>query len=84
MITQQEQVKLNLPIALKGYLESKAGRFGMTLAGYLKHLILKDVEDMEYPIYQVSERTTKKAVRALKTKKKSIVVKDINRFFKNL
>ena len=70
MITYQEQIKLNLPITLKEYLESKAGKFGMTLAGYLKHLILKDVEDMEYPIYQVSERTVKKAARALKTKKK--------------
>lgn len=84
MITQQEQVKLNLPITLKEYLESKADRFGMTIAGYLKHLILKDVEDMEYPIYQTSERTTKKAVKALKTKKKSIVIKDIDHFFKNL
>lgn len=36
------------------------------------------------PVYPALEKTIKKAVRALKTKKKSIVVKDIDRFFKNL
>jgi Txe/YoeB family toxin of Txe-Axe toxin-antitoxin module len=37
--------KEDLPIQLKEYLESKAGRFGMPLAGYIKHLILKEVSD---------------------------------------
>lgn len=84
MITQQAQIKLNLPLALKDFLESKASKFGMPLAVYVKHLILKEVEDMEYPVFEASERTIKKAKEALKNKDKSIVVKDVHEFFKNL
>lgn len=84
MITQQAQIKLNLPLALKDFLESKASKFGMPLAGYIKHLILKDVADMEYPTFEASERTIRKAKEALKNKNKSILVKDVHEFFKNL
>ena len=84
MITQQAQIKINLPLALKDFLESKASRFGMPLAGYIKHLMLKDVENMDYPVFEASERTIRKAKEALKNKNKAILVKDINRFFKNL
>ena len=84
MITQQAQIKVNLPANLKDYLESKANRFGMPLAGYIKHLILKDVENMDYPVFEASDRTVKKAKEALKNKDKSVLVKDIDTFFKNL
>lgn len=42
------------------------------------------VDRVNYPVYPASGMTIKKVVRALKAKKKSIVVKDIDRFFKNL
>ena len=86
MITQQAQIKLNLPLALKDYLESKAGRFGITLAGYIKHLMLKDVEDMQYPEFELSERSERAYKRALKAQKegKLVSVDNIDEFFKNL
>ena len=84
MITQQAQIKINLPAALKEYLESKASRFGMPLAGYIKHLMLKDVEDMEYPTFEASDRTIKAYKKALKDKDKAIEVTNIDEFFKNL
>lgn len=84
MITQQTQIKLNLPIALKEFLESKAKRYGMPISGYVKHLIIKDVSDMDYPVYEASDRTINRAKKALKEKGKSTVVKDIDEFFKNL
>lgn len=84
MITEQTQIKINLPVALKEFIESRAARFGMPIAGYIKHLILKDVADLEYPTFPASERTTGKALKALKEKDKSTVVKDIHKFFKNL
>ncbi len=84
MITQQAQIKLNLPLALKDFLESKANRFGMPLAGYIKHLMLKDVEDMEYPTFEASDRTIKAYKKALQNKDKAIEVTDIDEFFKNL
>lgn len=84
MITQQTQVKLNLPNPLKEYLESKAGRFGLPLASYLRYLILKDVDGLEFPVYPASERTIKKARKALEDIKRSVLVKDIDKFFKKL
>lgn len=84
MITQQAQIKLNLPLPLKDYLESKAGKFGMPLAGYLKHLILKDVADMDYPTFEASDRTIKAYKKALQDKDKAIEVTDVKEFFKNL
>ena len=35
MITQQVQIKINLPLALKEYVESKASKFDMPIAGYI-------------------------------------------------
>lgn len=84
MITQQAQIKLNLPLALKDFLESKAQKFGMPLAVYVKHLILKEVEDMDYPVFEASDRTIKAYKKALKERNKAIEIKDIDEFFKNL
>ena len=84
MYTQQAQIKVNLPFLLKEYLDSKASRFGLPTATYLKHLILKDVENVEYPVYEASDRTIKKAKEAIKNKDKAILVRDVDEFFANL
>ena len=86
MVTQQAQIKLNLPLALKEYLESKANKFGMPIAAYVKHRIMNDVKDMEYPEFELSERSEKAYKRALKAQKegKLISVDNIDEFFKNL
>ena len=84
MITPQAQIKINLPLALKEFLESKANKFGLPLASYVKHLILKDVEEMEYPIFEASDSTIKAYKKALREKDKAIVVEDIDEYFKNL
>jgi len=84
MITQQAQIKLNLPLALKDYLESKARKFDIPLAGYIKHLILNDVSDLDFPIFQMSDRSEKKLKKALKEKNKAIKVTNVSEFFKNL
>jgi hypothetical protein len=84
MVTQQTQIKLNIPVALRKFLEIKANQFGIPLASYIKHLILKDVEDMVYPTYEASGSTIKAYKKALKEKDKSILVKDVDAFFKEL
>ncbi|MDP3973970.1 MAG: hypothetical protein Q8P92_04005 [Candidatus Daviesbacteria bacterium] len=87
MITQQAQIKLNLPLALKDYLESKADKFGMPLAGYIKHLMLKDVEDMDYPTFELSDKSERALKKALKEKDKAITItskEELDKFFKNL
>lgn len=87
MITQQTQIKLNLPLALKEFLESKAQRFGMPIAAYVRHLIIKDVEDMEYPIFEASDSTIKAYKKAMKEKDKAITfnnVEELDKYLKNL
>lgn len=84
MITQHVQVKLNLPLALKEYLESKAMKFDLPIAVYIKHLILKDVSDMDYPTFRISESSEVKAKNALKGKNKAQKISDIASYFKNL
>lgn len=86
MNTTQAQIKVNIPLTMKDFLESKASKFGMPIAGYIKHLILKDIEDMDYPTYQASEETEKaykKAVEEYDTKK-TTKVRNIDRFFEEL
>lgn len=84
MITQQAQIKLNLPLVLKDYLESKARKFDMPLAGYIKHLILNDVSDLDFPTFQMSDRSEKKLKKALKDRNKAIKVTNISEFFNTL
>lgn len=86
MVTQQAQIKLNLPLALKEYLESKANKFGIPIAAYVKHLIMNDVKDMQYPTFELSERSEKAYKSALKAQKegKLVSVDNIDKFFKNL
>jgi len=38
MNTPQAQIKVNIPLTMKEFLESKAYKFGMPIAGYIKHL----------------------------------------------
>ena len=84
MITPQSQVKVNLPLPLKEFLESRANRFGMPISVYVKHLILKDVESMEYPTYQASRLTIERAKEALKNDSESVAVDNIDEFFEKL
>ncbi len=49
MITPQTQIKLNLPRRLKEHLKNRAAKFGVTMAEYIRHLILKDIEDTDLP-----------------------------------
>jgi predicted DNA-binding protein len=71
---------------MKEYLESKANKFGMPIAGYIKHLILKDIEDMDYPIYQASEVTEKAYKKAMEEQVsgKTVKVNNIDKFFEEL
>lgn len=84
MITPQTQIKINLPFALKEFLESKAKKYEMPIAGYIKHLILNDVADLDYPIFPISEASEKKAKTALTQRKKAIKVTNVANYFSKL
>lgn len=44
-LSQSVQVKVTLPLQLYKQVKRKAERFGLTVSGYIKHLLLKDVWD---------------------------------------
>lgn len=84
MSTPQAQIKITLPLPLKEFLESKAKKFGMPIAGYVRHLIVQEVKDMDYPVFQASEKTEEVYREAMKNRHKAIEVKNLDEFFKNL
>lgn len=87
MLTQQAQIKITLPLALRDFIESKALKFGLPIASYVRHLIVKDVENMQYPEFELSENSEKTLQKALKEKDKAITIKSkeqLDKFFKNL
>lgn len=78
------QVKVTIPNPLIEFLSSKADVFGLTLSAYIKHLILNDVKDMEFPIFRASTRLETSYAKAQKEKAKAIEVHDVADFIAKL
>ncbi len=75
------QIKINLTEELQDLLESKASKFGVPLTQYVKHVLMKDVENEEYPVFKASEDTEKAAREALEQLNEAV---DSRSFFKQL
>jgi len=84
--SQSIQVKVTLPMQLQEFAQSKADKFGMNLASYIKHLVLMDVKDMDMPTFTMSEHTQKVALQAIEDHRqgKTIAVDDLDEFLDNL
>jgi hypothetical protein len=78
------QLKISLPLSLYDYLNSKAGKFGVTLSSYVKNLIINDVKDMDFPTFQASAELEHSYRQAKKQKKQAIKVEDMGQFFDSL
>jgi hypothetical protein len=75
------QLKVNLTPELQELLKSKASKFGVPLTQYVKHVLMKDVEDENYPVYRASEATEKAAQQALDELDNAVSSND---FFKSI
>jgi hypothetical protein len=75
------QLKINLTTQLQELLASKAGKFGLPLTQYVKHVLMKDVQDLEYPVFKASEETEVAAREALQQLGKAV---DAKSFFRKL
>lgn len=81
----QRQIRLNLPEELMDYLLSGAQRYGLPITAYLKHLIMKDADRLEYPVFEPSERTEKRYLEAVRNEDKAIkATDDVGKFLDNL
>ena len=62
---QATQVKITLPDELYFHLKSKADKFGLNLASYVRHLVINDVKDSDVPTFIMSDKREKIAFDAL-------------------
>ena len=63
--TQATQAKITLSDELYLRLRSRAEKFGLNLAAYIRNLIINDVKDIDVPVFKMSEKTEKIALKAL-------------------
>lgn len=84
--TQNTQLRVTLPIQLQAYLQSKAGKFGLSLSTYVKNLIINDVKDMDFPEFPMSEKTERVVAQAMKDYQqgKAKVIENVDEYFNNL
>lgn len=83
-VTSQVQLKISLSEQLADLLQSKAARLGVPITQFVKHLIIKEVENEAYPIFEASDWLEEKTKKAMKQFNKGVEVKDVHQFFKNL
>lgn len=81
MNTTQVQLKISLSEQLNELLISKAASIGVPVTQFVKHLIIKEVEDLEYPTFQMSQSSDKKALEAMQQIDEAV---DASGFFKQL
>jgi antitoxin component of RelBE/YafQ-DinJ toxin-antitoxin module len=85
-ISPSIQIKITLPLQLQEFVQSKADKFGLSVATYIRHLVLDDVKDMDMPVFKMSEKTEKNVLKALKehTQGKTHQIDDIEEFVADL
>ena len=81
MSATQIQLKISLSEQLSELLTSKAARIGVPVTQLVKHLIIKEVEDLEYPTFQMSQGAEKRAQEAME---QIDDIADASDFFKQL
>lgn len=83
-IISQVQLKISLSEQLSDLLQSKAAKFGVPVTQFVKHLIIKEVENEVYPTFAASGWLEEKTQKAMKDIKKGTEVKNVHQFFKDL
>lgn len=81
MASTQIQIKISLSEQLNELLKSKAHSLGVPLTQFVKHVLIKEVEEDEYPTFHISERSEKRLKEAMKHKDKAV---DASVFFKKI
>lgn len=84
MQLQTTQIRVTLPIKLQGYLRAKADKFGLSMAAYVKNLIIDDVKNIGYPVMKASTKTEDSYKKAMKERDQAIEVNNVDDYFDNL
>lgn len=70
MQTQTTQIRVTLPVQLQGFLQAKANKYGLSLSAYIRNLIIDNVQDVEYPVFEMSDQSIE-ALKEAKVAEKS-------------
>ncbi|KKQ26099.1 MAG: hypothetical protein US62_C0019G0026 [Candidatus Woesebacteria bacterium GW2011_GWA1_37_8] len=83
---QTTQIKVTLSNELYLHLKSKAEKLGLNLASYIRHLVINDVKDIEIPVFKMSEKREKIALKALEDYKagKTTSVENFDDYLENI
>jgi antitoxin component of RelBE/YafQ-DinJ toxin-antitoxin module len=84
MSTGQIQIRISISEQLAELLKSKANRLGVPVTQFVKHLLIKEAEEEQYPTYVMSDRSEKKLEKALQESDKTKGVGNVHDFFTNL
>jgi hypothetical protein len=80
METEMTQIKVNLPVALKKKIKARADKWGLSLATYIKYMMVQKAEE-EYPTFEASDRV-KKAIKDIESGKvKTIPIDNLKEYF---
>lgn len=66
MQSTQVQLKVSLSEQLNDLLKGRAQRLGVPVTQLVKHIIIKEVENEQFPTFLASSRTEEKAEKALR------------------
>ncbi len=80
----QIQIRISISQQLGDLLKSKAERLGVPITQLVKHLIIDEVKNEEYPIFKASEAIERTAKEAMKHIDQAVDVENVNEFFDNL
>ncbi len=79
------QIKVSLPIPLYSFLQQRAEKYGLTMASYVRNLIIDDVKEKEdIPIYKANKKVEKSYKMALADRDDALEVDDLDVYFKDL
>ncbi|HUD09397.1 MAG TPA: hypothetical protein VMR77_01155 [Patescibacteria group bacterium] len=80
----QIQIRVSISQQLGDLLKSKAERLGVPITQLVKHLIIDEVKDEQYPVFKASAVTEKAAMEAMDHIDEAVDIDNVNEFFKNL
>ena len=84
MNTGQIQVRITLTDQLYEFLQAKAARLGLPITQVVKHLIVKEAEKEEYPVFPASSLAENKFAKAQCGLSDFVKVDDIKKYLDSL
>ena len=86
MQAQTTQIRVTLPVQLQGYLQTKADKYGLSLSAYIRNLVINDVQDVDYPVFKMSDQSTHDLKEAIEAEKAGELIQtnDVNQLLQDL